>query len=51
MNKFVKIPTSLNNLKIKVDDLDVCKLKNVLVKKSSNVNWIMKLLKIQNLTH
>ena len=38
MNKLVNIPTSLNNLKIKVDDLDVCKLKNILVKKLSNVN-------------
>ena len=30
INKFVNVPTSLNNLKTKVDDLDVCKLKTVL---------------------
>ena len=29
INKFVHVPTSLNNLKAKVDDLDVGKLKTV----------------------
>ena len=29
INKLVNVPTSLNNLKIKIDDLDVGKLKTV----------------------
>ena len=29
INKLVNVPTSLNSLKAKVDDLDVCKLKTV----------------------
>ena len=29
INKFVNVPTSLNSLKIKVDDLDVVKLKTI----------------------
>ena len=36
-NKLVNIPTSLNNLKTKVDDLDVGKLKAVDLKKLSDV--------------
>ena len=31
INKLVHVPTSSNNLKIKVDDLDAGKLKTVLV--------------------
>ena len=31
INKSVNVPTSLNNLKTKVDDLDVSKLKTVLI--------------------
>ena len=31
INKLLNVPTSLNNLKIKVDDLDVGKWKNVSV--------------------
>ena len=39
MNKLVNVPTSWNNFKIKVDDLDVDKLKTALVEftKSSDV--------------
>ena len=39
INKLVNIPTTLNNLKIKVDDLDVGKLKTVTIdlKKLSDV--------------
>ena len=39
MNRLVNVPTSWNNFKIKVDDLDVDKWKTVLVefKKSSDV--------------
>ena len=39
INKFINVPTSLNNLKAKVDDLDVGKLKTVPVdlKKLSDV--------------
>ena len=39
INKFINVPTSLNNLKTKVDDLDFGKLKTVPVdlKKFSNV--------------
>ena len=39
INELVNVPTSLNDLKLKVDDLDVGKLKYVHVglKKSSNV--------------
>ena len=39
INKLVNVPTSLNNLKIKVDHLDVGKLKTVPLdlKKLSNV--------------
>ena len=38
MNKLFNIPTELNNLKAKVDDLDAAKLKNIFVdlKKSSD---------------
>ena len=45
INKFVNVPTSLNNLKTKVDDLDVCKLKTVpidLKKLSDAVDNIVK---------
>ena len=31
INKLVNVPTSLNNLKTKVDDLDLGKLKTVLI--------------------
>ena len=31
INKLVNVPTSLNNLKTKVDDLDVAKFKTVLL--------------------
>ena len=46
------VPTSLNSLNAKVDDLDVGKLKTVPVdlKKVSDVVKLMKLLRIQNLT-
>ena len=39
MNKLVNVPSSMKNFKIKVDDLDVDKLKTVLVEftKSSDV--------------
>ena len=39
MNRLVNVPTSWNNFKIKVDDLDVDKWKTILVefKKSSDV--------------
>ena len=39
INKLVNVPTSLNNLKTKVDDLDISKLKSVLVdlKKISDI--------------
>ena len=48
ISKFVNLPTSLNNLKTKVDDLDVGKLNTVSIdlKKLSDV-----VLKIQNSTH
>ena len=39
VNKFVNGPTSLNNLKTKVDDLDVDKLKTVSVELKKN--WVM----------
>ena len=46
------VPTSLNSLNAKVDDLDVGKLKTVPVdlKKVSDFVKLMKLLRIQNLT-
>ena len=39
INKLVNVPTSLNNLKTKEDDLDACKLKTVPVdlKKLSDI--------------
>ena len=48
----MNVPVSLNNLKTKVDDLDVGNLKTVPIdlQKLSDVVIIM-LLRIQNLTH
>ena len=43
INKLVNFPSGLNNLKTKVDDLNVCKLKTVPMD-------LKKLLKIQNST-
>ena len=53
VDKLVNVPTSLNNLKTKVDDLDDGKLKTVLVdlKKLSNVvdNEVLKTTKFNTL--
>ena len=48
INKVVNVPTSLDNLKLKVDNLDVGELKTVpvLLKK-----YILMLLKTKNSTH
>ena len=43
----VDVPTSLNDLKTKVDDLDVCKLKNVNVDLKKLNDAVIKLLKTQ----
>ena len=53
INKLVNLPMSSNNLKTKLDDLDVGKLKTVPVdfKKISDVKKFKKLLKTQNSTH
>ena len=50
INQLVNAQTSLNNLKSKVDDLDVGKRKTVCLKKLSDA-VDNELLKIQNLTH
>ena len=50
VNKLVNAPTTLNNLKLKVDGLDVDKLKTVSIDLEV-MQQIMKLLKIQNSTH
>ena len=43
INKLINVPTSLNNSKTKVDDLDVGKLKTLPVdlKKLSDVSWLI----------
>ena len=38
IKKLVDFPTSLNNLKAKVDDIDVCKLKTVHVD-TQTIKW------------
>ena len=50
MNKLTNVPTSLDNLKIKVDDLDVGKLKTVPVELEKGMQQLMTLSKIQNST-
>ena len=49
INKLVNAPTSLNNLRTKVDDSDVGKLKSVTV----NLSYVVddEVVKIQNSTH
>ena len=50
MNKLTNVPTSLDNLKTKVDDLDVGKLKTVPVELEKGMQQLMTLPKIQNST-
>ena len=50
MNKLTNVPTSLDNLKTKVDDLDVGKLKTVPVELEKGMQQLMTLSKIQNST-
>ena len=50
MNKLTNVPTSLDNLKRKVDDLDVGKLKTVPVELEKGMQQLMTLSKIQNST-
>ena len=50
IDELANLPIIVNNLKAKVDDLDVGKLKTVLVDlKNYVMQWMMKLLKTQNL--
>ena len=50
IDELSNLPIIVNNLKAKVEDLDVGKLKTVLVDlKNYVMQWIMKLLKTQNL--
>ena len=51
MNKLTNVPTSVDNLKTKVNDLDVGKLKTVPVELKKGMQQLMTLLKIQNSTH
>ena len=51
INKLVNIPTSFNNLKTKVDDLDVAELKTIQKKlKNQLMQWRMKFSKTHNST-
>ena len=50
IDELANLPIIVNNLKAKVDDLNVGKLKTVLVDlKNYVMQWMMKLLKTQNL--
>ena len=52
INRLVNVPTSLNNLKTKIGDLDIGKFKTVsIVFKKFVMLWVKKLLKTQYLTH
>ena len=52
INRLVNVPTSLNNLKTKIGDLDIGKFKTVsIVFKKYVMLWVKKLLKTQYLTH
>ena len=50
IDELANLPIIVNNLKAKVNDLDIGKLKTVLVDlKNYVMQWMMKLLKTQNL--
>ena len=51
INTLTNVPTILNNLKTKVDDLDDGKFKNATVDLQKLSHVMMKLLKTQNSTH